>query len=244
MPVIGITASEAKSGPQHYVRLGQAYLDMIERQGALGFILPPVARLDLIPELLGGLDGVILSGGGDINPRLYGAERHRSTERVRDRRDAFEITLALAALEREIPILGICRGLQVLNVALGGSLHQDLPERGVTHRDPGREYTQTHPVGIVPGTKLHAIFKSKRARFSTDHHQSIDRLGQGLLVSARSRDGVIEALERPGHNFVLALQSHPEHQRKIADLLVSSLLKSRRPRPLEQVLRRFAVSEA
>jgi putative glutamine amidotransferase len=154
------------------------------------------------------LSGLMLMGGNDVNPSLYGEPRHSETQPADDPRDALECSLIAQALDQNLPILAICRGLQILNVQHGGSLIQ--------HLEPVEKHKQklTHKVEIMPGTRLACIGGSHLEwEVNSRHHQAIGRLGDGLIVSARDpEDGVIEAVERPDKRFVVAVQWHPENQ--------------------------------
>ncbi len=213
-PLIGVTTSELRpSGagtlrrqgePAHpEMALGMTYLQAIERAGAVPVVLPPcVSDLD---SLIARLDGICLSGGPDLDPEAYGArERHAELGPTEPTLDAFELELARAALEREIPLLGICRGAQALNVACGGTLHQHLP--GHRQSEPG--CTTTHEVEVLPRTRLAALIGSGPIAVNSCHHQAVDRLGRGLRVVARAADGTVEAIEGPG--FALGVQWHAE----------------------------------
>ena len=163
--------------------------------------------------------GLLLLGGSDVDPALYGEERHPATEVVPAPRDAYEIALIRAALARDLPIFAICRGIQVLNVALGGSLVQDIPTQVLQHLDhnPGGAPSMIgHYVEITPGTILSALLEAEIERdgfcaVNSRHHQAIKKLGEGLKVTASSVDGVIEAVERPASRFCVAVQWHPEN---------------------------------
>jgi putative glutamine amidotransferase len=177
--------------------------------------MPDVARVDAD---LCGVDGILLSGGDDVDPGRYGQPAHPETELASSERDAYEIALARAAYDRGVPVLAICRGLQVANVALGGSLHQHVPDvfgASVPHRLPVdgvtyRGLIDAHRLEIAAGSRLAEITGDALVTGSR-HHQSVDRVGAGLRVVARSSDGVIEALETPGATqFFLAVQWHPE----------------------------------
>jgi putative glutamine amidotransferase len=213
-PLIGVTTSELRpSGmstlrrqgepPHAEMALGMTYLQAIERAGGVPVVLPPcVSDLE---ALISRLDGVCLSGGPDLDPAAYGArERHAELGPTEPSLDAFELALARAALERGMPLLGICRGSQALNVACGGTLHQHLPD----HRqaEPGSE--PTHDVEILPGTRLAGLFGAGAMAVNSFHHQAVDRLGSGLRVAARAGDGIVEAIE--GAGFVLGVQWHAE----------------------------------
>lgn len=162
--------------------------------------------------------GVLLLGGSDVDPALYGEERHPTTEVVPAPRDAYEIALVRAALARDLPVFAICRGIQVLNVALGGSLVQDIPTQVLQHldHDPGGASSMIgHYVEITPGTILSELVEGEIERdgfcaVNSRHHQAIKKLGEGLKVTASSVDGVIEAVERPASRFCVAVQWHPE----------------------------------
>jgi putative glutamine amidotransferase len=234
-PVIGITCyvepARFTVWEMRSALLPYTYVEHIERAGGQPVILPPAGDPG---ELAGRLDGLIVAGGGDIDPARYGAAAHPSTGYVREFRDAAEFALTTAALRDGLPYLGICRGMQVLNISLGGSLHQHLPEIvGHTEHAPAPGVYGHLPVGIVPGTHLAKALGSALGERSGDpgdaaeraagqdtggetmtvphyHHQAVDRLGAGLTVSARADDGTVEAVELDSHPFALAVQWHPE----------------------------------
>jgi putative glutamine amidotransferase len=213
-PLIGVTTSELRpSGagtlrrqgePAHpEMALGMTYLQAIERAGAVPVVLPPCVS-DL-GSLIARLDGVCLSGGPDLDPEAYGArERHAELGPTEPSLDAFELALARAALARGLPLLGICRGAQALNVACGGTLHQHLP--GHRQEQPG--CTTTHDVEVLAGTRLAALLGTGALEVNSFHHQAVDRLGRGLRVAARAADGTVEAIE--GAGFTLGVQWHAE----------------------------------
>jgi gamma-glutamyl-gamma-aminobutyrate hydrolase PuuD len=164
-------------------------------------------------EEIDGFDGLLLMGGSDVNPSRYGEAAHPMTQPPDDHRDWVESLLISDALERDVPVFAICRGLQILNVALGGSLVQHLDD-GLGHRVRGGDRSRpVHEAEIVPGTKLAAILgEPPTVAVNSRHHQAAGRLGECLIVSAKSKDGTIEALERPDKRFVMAVQWHPENQ--------------------------------
>ena len=213
-PLIGLTTyrQQAQSGvwDVHASFLPGAYLDGVTRGGGVAVLLPPQpVDTGAAVRVLDALDGLIITGGRDVDPGTYGHEPHPETDEPARDRDAWEFALTDAALQRRMPILGICRGAQVLNVALGGTLHQHLPDIiGHTHHRPGDAVFSTTTVQTVPGSRLAGLIGE-----STDakcyHHQGIAHLGEGLVVSGIS-DGVIEAVEKPGEHFVVAVQWHPE----------------------------------
>ena len=168
---------------------------------------------DSQPEL-DSLDGLVLTGGTDINPARYGQPRNPETEDPDDARDALEVRALKAALSRGLPVLAICRGMQLFNVAHGGTLIQhlqsaELHSQNMPNAEPGR-HAATHAVQVARDTQLAAIVGEGELAVNSRHHQAVDRPGEGLVVSAVSTDGVIEALELPDHPFAVALQWHPE----------------------------------
>jgi putative glutamine amidotransferase len=164
------------------------------------------------PASLAGLDGLLLAGGTDVDPALYGAAREAETDEPDRARDALEAALLDEALARDLPVLGICRGLQFLNVRLGGALRQHIDG----HKCPKQR--EVHPVTIAPASRLAAILETQDYIVNSRHHQSAGRVGEGLLVTATAPDGVIEGLELPGKRFVLAVQWHPEARTDGPDL--------------------------
>ena len=211
-PAIGITIGYDLRRAATF-QLRQDYVRSVERGGGLPLLLAP-GRTDDVPELLGRMQGLLLSGGSDVDPTLYGEERHSSVTQVIRERDDFELALVREALDRDLPILAICRGHQVLNVATGGTLIQDIPFQiaGAVDHDPERERgTATHEVAVGPGTKLRAILGRERVAVNSFHHQAVKETGRSLVVSARSvPDGVVEGIEAPDRRFVIGVQWHPE----------------------------------
>jgi putative glutamine amidotransferase len=211
-PVIGITMGPYSQDPRgHWLR--EDYLRSVERAGAVPVALAPV-RPGAAPALLARLDGLVLSGGSDIDPALFGAAPHPAVRGVARERDEFELALAREALEKDRPLLAICRGHQVLNVATGGTLVQDIPSEveGAVDHDPDVErWVTAHDVSILQGTRLREILGRGEVAVNSFHHQAVAELGRGLVVSARStRDGVVEGIEAPGLRFALGVQWHPE----------------------------------
>ncbi|MEV5408385.1 gamma-glutamyl-gamma-aminobutyrate hydrolase family protein [Thermopolyspora sp. NPDC052614] len=213
VPVIGITcyAEPARFTvwETRAALLPYDYVDQVARAGGQPVLLPPAGEP---ASVVGRLDGLILAGGGDIDPGRYGAPPHEATGYIREFRDDAEFGVVNAALANGLPLLGICRGLQVLNIALGGTLHQHLPETvGHTGHSPAPGRYGTLPVRLTPGSRLAKIFDGEHlADPNHYHHQAIDALGAGLTVTARADDGVIEAVELDDHPFCLAVQWHPE----------------------------------
>jgi gamma-glutamyl-gamma-aminobutyrate hydrolase PuuD len=211
-PLIGITtyATDASWGvwrlPAALIPLD--YVDAVERAGGRPLLVPPSA--EGAEETLDALDGIVFTGGADVDPALYGAEAHPETDAPEARRDVGEMALLRAALERDLPTLAVCRGVQLLNVARGGDLVQHLPE-AVGHDEhketPG--VFSVHPVDVKAGTRLESLVGSGSA-VASHHHQALGRLGEGLVETARAPDGTPEALEDPEKRFVLGVQWHPE----------------------------------
>jgi putative glutamine amidotransferase len=192
--------------PYRHERKVGPYLKAVAEVG-----LEPVAVPVTEPASIDGFAGLLLMGGTDVNPSRYGQERAPETDEPDDRRDELEMLVLGAALYRDIPILAICRGLQVLNVLHGGTLIQHL---GSERHDPDtNDVSQpAHEVHIEPESRLRRIAGQSEWRVNSRHHQAADVIGDGLLVSARSSDGVVEALERTDRRFVVAVQWHPEDQ--------------------------------
>jgi putative glutamine amidotransferase len=210
-PGIGITLSpDAETAGRFTLR--QDYVRAVEQAGGLPLVFAPT-RPEAAGELLDRVEGLLLSGGSDIDPALYGAPPHAKLGPLSRDRDEFEISLAREALRRDLPILAICRGQQVLNVATGGTLFQDIPSQveGAMDHDPKVErWEVSHDVRVLPGTRLREILGRETVQVNSFHHQAVKDLGDGLLCSARAADGVIEGVEAPAKRFVLGVQWHPE----------------------------------
>ena len=212
-PVIGITsyAQEASWGVWKLpaVLIPLAYVDSIERAGGRAVVIPPAE--DDIEVTLDALDGIVFSGGADVDPVHYGADPHPETDTPQARRDAGEMALLRAALERDLPTLAICRGFQLLNVARGGDLIQHLPEQigNDVHKQVPGEFA-VHPVEVKEGSVLEAIVGSTPGEVTSHHHQALGRVGDGLVESAWAADGTLEGVEDPSSRFLVGVQWHPE----------------------------------
>lgn len=217
-PVIGISSYAQRARWSYWdteaVLLPRRYIDKVARAGGLPVQLPPV---DGGAAVLPRLDGLVLSGGGDIDPARYGAAPHPAAGPFSEARDSAELDLCRQALATGLPLLGICRGLQVINVALGGTLHQHLPDLvGDDSHSPEQSGYGPHKVSVAPATQLAAILGRSEASVPTHHHQAIDRLGADLVATAWTDDGVIEAVEfdhaavAHAAPFMIAVQWHPE----------------------------------
>ncbi len=210
-PIVGVTLGDGKQAGVQSLRAD--YLRSLEQAGAVPVALPALAAEDAA-LVLERVDGLLLSGGDDVDPALYGQPPHAKLRAVDRRRDDFELALVREAWRRDQPILAICRGQQVLNVALGGTLLQDIPsELGVVadHDARGERTSRRHAVEVLERTRLRAILGRDHFEVNSIHHQAVDRLGDGLAVSARSPlDGVVAGLEARERRFVVAVQWHPE----------------------------------
>ena len=222
-PLIGVTTSEVRIAaatrplpegdpPQREMALGMVYMRAVEQAGGLPVVLPPLAT-EAVAPLVDSLAGICLSGGPDLDPGGYGAPAHPELGVVEPELDVFELEIARRADALGLPVLGICRGAQALNVARGGTLHQhlaDVTDGSLEHRQtrPGR--TPTHAVRIAPGSRLAAIMGATEAEVNSFHHQAVDRLGRGLRAVAWSPDGVVEGIECDGEALYLGVQWHAE----------------------------------
>ena len=211
-PVIGITsyAQEARWGVWHLpaALVPLAYVDAVERVGGRAFVIPP-AEED-VEQTLDALDGIVFSGGADVDPARYGADAHPETDAPQTRRDAGELALLTAALARDMPTLAICRGFQLLNVARGGDLVQHLPEAvgSDDHKQVPGEFA-VHPVEIKDGSRLAGIV-GPGSQVTSHHHQALGTVGEGLVETAWASDGTLEAVEDPALRFAVGVQWHPE----------------------------------
>ena len=211
-PVIGITtyAQDASWGvwqlPAALIPLD--YVDAVERAGGRPILLPPSE--DGVDETLDLLDGIVFSGGADVDPALYGAEAHPETDTPQARRDRGELALLQAALERDLPMLAVCRGVQLLNIARGGDLVQHLPETlgNDVHKQTPGTFVE-HPVEVKEGTRL-ASMLGPSPEVTSHHHQGLGRVGDGLVPVAWAADGTLEGVEDPSRRFTVGVQWHPE----------------------------------
>jgi putative glutamine amidotransferase len=221
-PLIGVSTSEFRTAegahavrdgeaPRRMLALGMAYLNAISAAGAIPVILTPQQPSELA-GLLDRLDGICLTGGPDLEPAVYGEAAHPELGPTEPDVDYFELALARAAGRRGLPLLAICRGLQVLNVARGGSLVQHVPDLGgsVGHRQSGAGDDVTHAVRIDPASLVAQLIGDSTAQVNSFHHQAIDRLGDGLVPVGWADDGVIEAVEGDGGSFCVGVQWHAE----------------------------------
>jgi putative glutamine amidotransferase len=227
-PVLGLTTylQQAQTGiwDVHASFLPAIYMEGVNLAGGTAVLLPP-QPVDAADRVLDGLDGVIITGGRDMDPAGYGQQRHPATDepvQANRERDAWEIALVRGAIRRGMPVLGICRGAQVVNVALGGTLHQrifDMPER-FNHKRTGRgpmtsdeeRYGPAHPVALTPGGLFARLAGTTEIMVNSLHGQGIDQPAPKLVVEAMAPDGQIEAVSLPGARFVVGVQWHPEYK--------------------------------
>ena len=215
-PVIGISVSTLMLPGTRGVRrfaIPDYYARCVVEAGGLPILFPNVSPVSAA-SYLARVDGLILSGGIDVDPELFGEEPHPNLGEVDPDRDWFEVALVRGARDAGMPILAICRGAQVMNVAFGGTLIQDIPtqvEGALMHEQKALRHDATcHGLNIEPGTHLHEVAGSTRVRVNSFHHQGLGRLAEGFRITARSLDGVIEAIEDPRHPFCVGVQWHPE----------------------------------
>ncbi len=221
-PVIGLTLdSEAPGGYSKYpwYALRENYCAAVLQAGGLPVLLPH--EPEAAEVYLDGLDGLVVTGGAfDVDPVHFGAEERHATVTTKDRRTAFEIALTRAALARDLPILGICGGQQLLNVVLGGTLIQHIPDEvpgALAHEQPNPRDEPGHGVAVMPGTMLHRICGTEALQVNSAHHQAAKDLGPGVTVNALAPDGVIEGIEFAARRFCLGVQWHPEYALSAGD---------------------------
>ncbi|MDA0174527.1 gamma-glutamyl-gamma-aminobutyrate hydrolase family protein [Solirubrobacter taibaiensis] len=222
-PLIGVTTSEVRRAertrplpegepPQHEMALGMPYVRALARAGAVPIVLPPLG-IEVVEALLAPLDGICLSGGPDLDPAAYGAKPSPDLGPTEPTLDAFELEVARTADAMGLPIFGICRGAQALNVARGGTLYQHLPavtDQSIDHRQTAPGWEETHTVHVDPASRLAGILGTDAPWVNSFHHQAVDRLGRGLYAVAWAPDGTVEGIEDHGDRLVLGVQWHAE----------------------------------
>lgn len=219
-PVVGVTPNFFDGDrlgaphPDGSYYLNEPYVAAVKAAGGIPVSLPYLEPGEDVEALLDRLDALVLTGGFDVDMRLFGEELHPEAGRVHPARLQFELDLTRRALARDMPYLGVCLGLQTLNLAYGGGIWQHLPDQvgdGVAHKQKEAERTGfAHPVALTPGTLAHRVMGVDELEVNSLHHQAAGDPGEGLVVSGRSPDGVVEVLERPDRRFCLAVQWHPE----------------------------------
>jgi putative glutamine amidotransferase len=232
-PVIGLCAAVERAAwgawDDVLVMLPRSYVVAVQRAGGLAVLLPPDPAVEQAPdEVLDFVDGLVLAGGADVDPAAYGAEADPRTTGTCPPRDAFEVALARRALECDVPVLGICRGLQLLNVATGGTLVQHLPDRvGHEQHRPAPGTFVEHEVRVEPRSLAARAVEAERSDVKSHHHQGPDRIGDGLMATGWALpDGSVEALEAPHRRFALGVLWHPEQDER--SRVVSALVRAAR----------------
>jgi putative glutamine amidotransferase len=222
-PRIGLSLDSEEDGGGYsnmpWYALRRNYCDAVAAAGGLPLALPHEA--EAVEGYLDLLDGVVITGGNfDVDPALFGAESRHNTVQTKDRRTRFELALVQGALRRDMPVLGICGGQQLLNVVLGGTLIQHVPEAfpdGLAHEQPNPRTEPGHAVTLEAGTLLRRICGTDRMQVNSAHHQAADQVGDGVVINARAADGVIEGIEAPAYRFCLGVEWHPEFHIDAAD---------------------------
>lgn len=216
-PIIGITLDyEAVGGysPMPYYALRENYCQAVSKAGGIPLLLPH--EVEKAAHYLKLIDGLIIPGGNfDIDPSHYGVDFRHQTVITKDRRTLFELAITKMALAENMPILGICGGQQLLNVILGGSLIQHIPDsinNALEHEQATPKTETSHPVAITPGSLLHKIVQQPKLEVNSSHHQAVDKVAPKVIVNALAPDGVIEGIEYTEHRFCLGLQWHPEYE--------------------------------
>ncbi len=221
-PIIGLCSSYEKDEENDRIFLNKSYLDAIRQFGGMPLVIPAEAGEAEQAFLLAQCDGLVLTGGNDITPSLYGEEVLNDTVVPAPERDAGEPRLCRMALERDLPILGICRGIQIINVHFGGTLYQDIPaqfDTDVNHSMEKPHHRTCHDCRIPPHTPLHDLLGVDSIQVNSHHHQAVKRVAPGFEVMGTCSDGIVEAMYRPASRFLWAVQWHPE---KIWDIEESS----------------------
>lgn len=219
-PIIGITSGTATELADDEGRrvfkscyCGYEYINAVEHAGGVPFVIPVFEEIALAKRYIEMVDGLLLSGGVDLSPHLFGEEPHQRLGAVDVERDMVEMELTRLALERDLPIFAICRGIQVLNVAAGGTLYQDISQHSsevLKHRQRAIGWYGSHTVKIAEKSLLHRIVGKPIIHVNSYHHQAVKRPAEGFVISATAPDGIVEAIESTRHRFVLGVQFHPE----------------------------------
>ncbi len=211
---VAVTASIRPDGDTSRVRLSAAYVTALESAGLIPLIVPPLSHGGAAAAILESVSGLVLTGGEDVDPALYGEKRHEKVRSVNAARDATEAALIEEAKARGKPVLAICRGIQILNVALGGTLIQDIPSQcdtSLAHDEDSPRDSRSHEISIEPGSLIAGAVGTEHCTVNSFHHQSVKRVADGFRVTARSPDGLIEGIESTDADWwVMGVQWHPE----------------------------------
>ena len=210
-PVIGITAAHCTEELMTFPR--QYYVEGVKKAGGIPFILPPVQSPEEASEVMTLINGLLLTGGGDISPKYLREDPHPGIGKCFPERDYSEILLTQLAIQQNLPLLGICRGIQVLAVAAGGKIYQDIPSqypRAMEHRQTAPRQYAWHDVDIVEESELYRLLRAKKIGVNSLHHQAVSEIPEDFIQNARASDGIIEGIEMPGAKFCVGVQWHPE----------------------------------
>lgn len=212
-PIIGLTPSNYLDNSDTHTNINNDYVKAVLEAGGIPLVMPITLDAEVAEGYLGAVDGLILTGGGDVLPSYYGEEPAKGLKSVCGDRDEYEMMLFKKAYGMNMPVMGICRGCQVINVALGGTLYQDIDSQlkdSNGHYQQGAGHELYHSVSIGPDTALYDILNEKTIYVNSFHHQAINQLSGDLTVSAWAKDGIVEAVEASGKAFVMGVQWHPE----------------------------------
>jgi putative glutamine amidotransferase len=215
-PIIGITTWRKKDSQNYpFFHLAEAYIEALSQAGASPLLIPLGLSEDDLGNLLPRFEGIIFSGGGDISPQVYGSDHHPEIHEIDPDRDRLELSLFRLVQEKNIPFLAICRGMQLVNIALGGTLYADIADcyPGALKHDFMEKYSRNfraHEIKVSPNSHLEDVLGRSSLEVNSIHHQGVDRLAPGLKASAHSPDGLVEAIELPDYPFGLGVQWHPE----------------------------------
>jgi putative glutamine amidotransferase len=210
---VAVTASIRLDGDTSRVRLTAAYVTALESAGLIPLIIPPLSSATAAAAIMDSVSGLVLTGGEDVDPERYGEKRHEKVRSVNSARDATEAALIQEAKARRKPVLAICRGIQILNVALGGTLVQDIPSQvgtQIAHDEDSPRDKRSHEISVERGSLIAEAVGAEHLTVNSFHHQSVKRVADGMRVTARSPDGVIEGLESTSDWWVMGVQWHPE----------------------------------
>ena len=218
---VAVTASIRPDGDTSRVRLTAAYVTALENAGLIPLIVPPLSSEKAAVAVLDSVSGLVLTGGEDVDPARYGEDRHEKVRSVNAARDATEVALIREARARRMPVLAICRGIQILNVALGGSLVQDIPSQcdtTIAHDEEGARDSRSHEISIEPGSLIARAVGTEKCSVNSFHHQSVKRVADGMRITAKSPDGVVEGIESTDRSWwVMGVQWHPEEMTDSAE---------------------------
>jgi putative glutamine amidotransferase len=228
-PVIGITPSF--DNEKQYVQMPMTYIRSVELAGGLPLVLPITDDKAMIAEMLSRVDGLLFSGGPDIDPQLFNEEPIPGQGGISPQRDLLDLELMRLALAKDMPILSICRGIQVLAIAAGGTLYQDINSQvkgTMKHAQEAPRWYATHSISVKPGTKLAAIMQAATLRVNSFHHQAVKDVPRDFIVSAEAEDGIVEAIESAKHRFAFGVQFHPEgfHESRVFLPIFEALVKT------------------